>query len=312
MLQACRVMKEGTMSQEEKSECTGCETAASAVVKWREPVFIKTVRNWFLPFVGGWVVVGSAAGFFLAVASKAHDGFPWSWQGGFFALICVVGSLLLVVYTWFVGVFFWDHFLPGNVFAKNRGIYLFLDKDKRLHRHLELPIATDYAPTPAVIGIGVGWWFRKTVCYGAPWQNWKVVDGSTFHNLVVEDRQGCQLPGISDQATVLAHVVEYVSVSDIIMREKRNVEALATAFDKLGVGVRMVISVAIASKDTQRSPMAMDLRERLERLLESLTREGHLPSRTLCQWNDEATRLLAERGRQAVAAGQDGGDASKQ
>jgi len=280
------------MRQEDKG-CRECEAAAGAVDAWKPPVLAKRVLRESLWLLSAWGVAG-------VFSMAANDAVP---AGYYFN---VLGVLLLLavgsagVQTLVSVVKFFVVFLPRNVFAKNRGIYLFLDKEDRLHRHLAVPIATAYAATPAIVGIGVGRWLRKTVTIGAPWLNWKVVGEPTLAELVVEDQHGCRLPGYSHPAWVLAQIAKYVNVDSLIS----DTEARAAHFKRLlavlGADVQATILSAIAGKDAQRSPQTKALRERLEKALADLRGADCITDATLAEWKEDAERLLEEEQRAAV------------
>lgn len=283
------------MSQDDK-RCRECEDAAGAVEAWKRPVLAKTVLSgsWWL--LCAWGVAG-------VFSMAARDATPAGFYFNALGVLLILALLLAVGHTLASIVRFLVVFLPRNVFAKNRGIYLFADKQGWLHAHLTVPIATAYAATPAIIGIGVGRWLRKTVTrgLGAPWQNWKVVGEPTLDKLVVEDQHGCKLPGDANPARVLAHIAKYEGVSAIIHEAMSGEIRSGVALVRLGEAVHVVIILARASKGVTLSPQVKALRERLERALQALVDSGFTTDANVASWRESAAQQLGEEHRAAVA-----------
>ena len=278
-------------------KCHECEVAAGAVTAWKTPFLTKDVWKVFGVLFGAWAVFGVAG---LAFRG-ARD--IWHANGTVFIIATLLLSVvaLMILFVTVVFLLVCATFLAHNVFTKNRGIYLFLDKEQRLHRHLTVPIATPYAATPAIIGIGVGRWLRKTVTIGAPWHNWKVVGRPTIDQFSVCDQNGCKLPGYSSASTVLAEIAQYTSVNELVVKAEARAEKYESALAYLGIHVQAVVLRAIANKDVQRSQLVKMLREELELALAQLRdcNTDLVTDATLDEWKKEAERLLEEEKRAA-------------
>mgnify|MGYP001586155591 FL=1 len=288
---------EHDVDRHEAGKCHECEVAAGAVTAWKPPFLAKDVWEALGALFGAWAVAGLLA---LAVRGTHDAGLPDSVLSYFaIALVAVVAAIASATFGLIVVFFF--GFLPRNVFAKNRGVFLFLDTAQRLHRHLAVPIATPYAATPAIIGIGVGRWLRKTVTIGAPWHNWKVVGRPTLDRLFVEDQNWCKLPGSKGHANVLKQIAQYASVNELVVKAEARAEKYESALAYLGIHVQAVVLRAIANKDVQRSQLVKMLREELELALAQLRdcNTDLVTDATLAEWKKEAERLLEEEKRAA-------------
>ena len=265
-------------------QCLNCVT----IDRVPEKVCYTTREVWrtLLSLLGFW----SAVGFLRWLVQNMQED-----SGMVFTVVLFTGVVIMAI-IWSLFVLMRSvYFFIWNVGAHHRGFYLFLDQKKKLHVHFELPIGTAHAATPVIIGVWIGRWFRKGMIIGPAAKHWRLVKEPTPYQVIVEDMNGCRLPGGHDPARVLAQIAKYESVLSIIDSAEVRATVLDMAFNELGIGVQMTIMAAIASKDAQRSPQTKALRERLEELLVDLSLRGYLEKERITKWSsDEAQAQLMD------------------